>query len=91
MDNIKKILDILSKIKELVLVVSAVTVAILGVILTYKLAPFVEADRNAEFRINAVETRADRLEENMEKLEMNTTETLLIVTDLNGYIRGKNQ
>ena len=91
MDNIKKILDILSKIKELVLVVSAVTVAILGVILTYKLAPFVEADRNAEFRITAVETRADRLEENLEKLEVNTTETLLIVTDLNGYIRGTNQ
>ena len=75
MEKLKQLLEIFIKIKEVVLVISAIIVVILNLFLSSKLAPLVEADRNTDYRIRALEEnkadnskRLERIEDKIDRL-----------------------
>ena len=63
MDKAKQIIDFLLKTKELIFVISVLFMGLVNIWLTRQLLPFVEADRNAEYRIHAVEKDVSQLTE----------------------------
>lgn len=85
MQKIKAIIDVVLKIKDLLLIVSALIMVVLNFLFSYKLAPLIEADRNADFRIKAVEQSVSSLESAVQKLIVVTDKTALDVA----FIRGK--
>jgi hypothetical protein len=73
------------KVKEVAFLLSTVSLWILGLWLSYKLTPFVQNDRDANFRITAVETDVGTIRDDIKLIIEDVSE---IKSDTS-FIKGK--
>ncbi len=73
----KRFVNFVKDIKELILVISAVVMVLLNIIFTYKLAPLIETDQIANFRISAVERDFGQFEKRLDNIENKIDQLLL--------------
>ena len=59
------------KVKEVIFLLSTVSLWVLGLWLSYKLTPFVQSDRDAAFRIQAVESDISTLKTDLKVIVEN--------------------
>lgn len=74
---INNVVDFFLKFKEIAFVISTIIMVALSMFYAYKSAPLIQADRDADFRITALEKDNIRFESNLIRIEGKIDQLLL--------------
>lgn len=84
-EKLSNVVNLILKLKEVISVASIVALWFLAIWFTNKLAPFVQSDRDADFRITAVETDVESIKDDIKIMADNVNS---IKSDTQ-YIKGQ--